>query len=167
VDGAADGESQTEVLILTTKDTMDTTGCPASCSGATGSPARQPRWGPLHVLRRASANGVGLIHGDREAEVGDADVAVAVNHHVRRFQVAVQHAPLVRRREAGAQLLRQLDRFVLWNPSDAAQQRREILAVDVLHREEAAAIRVAQVIETTDVLVRHLSRHAQLVMETQ
>src|SRR5262249_9570435 len=35
----------------------------------------------------------------------------------------------------------------------------------VLHREEAAAVRLAEVVEAADVLVRHLSRDAQLVVE--
>ena len=41
----------------------------------------------------------------------------------------------------------------------------EILAVHVLHRQEAAAVRVAEVVEPADVLVRDLARDAQLVVE--
>src|SRR5258707_1000615 len=81
------------------------------------------------------------------AEVGDADVAVAVDHDVRRLQVTMQHTALVRRGDAGAQLARELDRLVLRNPSDPAQQRAEILAVHVLHGEESAAVGFAQVVE--------------------
>ena len=72
----------------------------------------------------------------REAEVGDADVTVAVDHHVRRLQVAVQHAALVRGGDPGADLPRDLDRLVLRKAADAAEQRRQILAVHVLHRQE-------------------------------
>ena len=127
-------------------------GLPASCSGAMycGVPA---------------IVGAGVAAGGRDAEVGDADVAVAVDHHVGRLQIAVEHAALVRRGDAGAQLPRDLDRLVLRNASDAAEQRREILAVDVLHREEAAAVGVAEVVQAADVLVRHLARDAQLVVE--
>ena len=71
-----------------------------------------------------------------EAEVRDADPPRAVDHHVGRLEVAMQHAALVRRREAGAELPRDLDRLVLRQPADAPQQRRQVLAVDVLHREE-------------------------------
>ena len=70
--------------------------------------------------------------------------------------------PLV---SAGAELPRDLDRLVLRDPADAAEQRREILAVHVLHREDAAAVRVAEVVETADVLVRHLARDAELVVK--
>lgn len=79
-----------------------------------------------------------------------------------RLQVAVQHATLVRGGDTCAQLPRQLDGLVLW---DAAEQRREVFAVHLLHREEAAAVRLAQVVQAADVLVRHLSRHAQLVVK--
>ena len=41
----------------------------------------------------------------------------------------------------------------------------EILAVHVLHRQEAAAVGVAEVVEAADVLVRHLARDAQLVVK--
>ena len=119
-----------------------------------------------HVLRRAGdASASASPPAVRDAEVGDADVAVAVDHHVGRLQIAMEHAALVRRGDAGAELPRELDRLVLRNPSDAAQQRRQILAVDVFHREEAAAVGFAEVVEAADVLVRHLARRAQLVVE--
>ena len=106
-----------------------------------------------------------LAGGGRDAEVGDADVAVAVEHDVGRLQVAVQHAALVRGGDARAELPRDLNRLVLRDAADAAEQRGQILAVDVLHRQEAAAVGFAEVVEAADVLVRHLSRDAQLVVE--
>ena len=93
------------------------------------------------------------------------DVAVAVDHHVRRFQIAMEDAALVRRGQAGAHLPRELDRLVLRDASDPAEQRREIFAVDVLHREKPAAVGFAEVVQAADVLVRHLARDAQLVVE--
>ena len=77
----------------------------------------------------------------------------------------MQHAALVRGGDAGAQLPRQLERLVLRDAADAAEQRREVFAVHVLHREEAAAVRLAEVVQAADVLVRHLARHAQLVVK--
>ena len=127
-------------------------GWPASCSGA------------MYCGVPASV-GVAVAADRRDAEVGDADVAVAVDHHVGRLQIAMQHAALVRRGDAGAQLARELDRLVLRDAADPAEQRREILAVDVLHRQEAAAVGVAEVVQPADVLVRHLARDAQLVVE--
>ena len=52
----------------------------------------------------------------------------------------MQHALLVRRRQPRADLARELDRFVLRQPADAPQQRREIFAVDVLHGQEVLAL---------------------------
>ena len=77
----------------------------------------------------------------------------------------MQHAALVRRRDARGQLPGELDRLVLRNPADAAEQRRQILAVDILHRQEAPAVGVAEVVEADDVLVRDLAGDAQLVVE--
>ncbi len=115
-----------------------------------------------HVLRRAGARRRDVARRDGEAEVGDADVAVAVDHHVRRLEVAMQDAALVRGRDAGAELARDVDGLVLRQPADAAQQRRQILAVHVLHRQEPAAFVVAEIVETADVLVRHLAGDSEL-----
>ena len=128
-------------------------GLPASCSGAMYCGVPAMRAPPVSAA------------GGRDPEVGDADVAVAVDHHVGRLQIAVEHAALVRGGDAGAELARELDRLVLRDAADAAEQRRQVLAVDVLHREEAAAVGVAEVVEPADVLVRDLPRDAQLVVK--
>ena len=77
----------------------------------------------------------------------------------------MEDAALVRRGDARAQLPRDVHRFVGRQAADAPQQRREILAVDVLHGEEAAAVGVAEIVEAAHVLVRHLARDAQLAVE--
>ena len=68
----------------------------------------------------------------------------------------MQHIPLVRGREAGAELTRELERLVRRQAADAAQQRREILAVDVLHREEVLAAGFADIVDAAHVRVRDL-----------
>ena len=118
-----------------------------------------------HVGRRAGPRVRAVVGRPGDAEVGEAHVPLAVDHHVRRLEVAVQHAPLVRGGEAGAQLPRHLDRLVLRQPPDAAQQRREVLAVDVLHREVRPAVDLADVVHAADVLVGDLARDAHLVVE--
>jgi hypothetical protein len=118
-----------------------------------------------HVLRRAGEHRRRVARADREAEVGEAHIALAVDHHVGRLQIAMQHAALVRGREPRAQLPRDLDRLVLRDAADSAEQRCEIFAVHILHREEAPAVGVAEIVQTADVLVRHLAREAQLLME--
>ena len=57
---------------------------PASCSGAIG--------------RRARADVVDFIGDARQPEIRDAHPPLAIDHHVRGLQVAVQHALFVRRR---------------------------------------------------------------------
>ena len=94
-----------------------------------------------------------------QAEVGDPDPAVAVEHDVGRLQIAMDDAAIVRGGEAGADLPRELDRALLGKPADAAEQRREILAVDVLHRQERVAVELADVVDAAHVRMRHLPRH--------
>ena len=58
-----------------------------------------------------------------------------------------------------------LERLVFGQASDAAQRRGEILAVDVLHREEELAVDFADVVHAADVRMRHLARRAHFVVE--
>jgi hypothetical protein len=90
---------------------------------------------------------------------------LAVDHHVRRLQVAVEDAALVRGGNPRADLPRDFDRLVLGEAADAAEQRREILAVDVLHREERGAVGVADVVGPADVAMRDGARDAHFVVE--
>src|SRR6185503_1502002 len=55
-----------------------------------------------HVGRRARAQRLARRPG--EAEVGDPDLAAAVEHDVRRLQIAVDDAAVVRRGESRANL---------------------------------------------------------------
>jgi hypothetical protein len=84
-----------------------------------------------HVGGRAGADG--FAGSAREAEVGDADLPRAVDHHVGGLEIAVNHVALVRRGQPGAQLPRDLEGAVLRKAADALQERAQILAVDVLH----------------------------------
>ena len=68
------------------------------------------------------------------------------------------------RRTAAA---RHLGGLVGRQPADAPQQRREVLALDVLHREERLAVGLADVVDAADVGMRHLPRDAHLVPESR
>ena len=89
----------------------------------------------------------------------------AVDHDVRRLEIAMHDAPLVRGGEAGADLARDLERAVLRKAADAPEQRREILAVDVLHRQERVALDFVDVVDAADVRMRHLPRHPHFGVE--
>ena len=115
-----------------------------------------------HVRGRAGDAGRGL-HVPRErrnAEVGQPRAATAIDHHVRGFEIAMQHAGFVRRGQSRANLPRDLHGFVLRQPADAPQQRRQVLAVDELHRQKVQAVDVADVVHATDVGVRDLTPDA-------
>ena len=65
-----------------------------------------------HVGRRAGAQRL-RRPTRRQAEVGDADPAAAVEHDVRRLQIAMEHAAVVRGGESRADLPRELERALL------------------------------------------------------
>ena len=70
----------------------------------------------------------------------------------------MQDALLVGGGDAGAELPGDLHRLVLGQAADAPQQRGQILAVDVLHRQVVLAIHLADVEDAADVGVGHLAR---------
>ncbi len=117
-----------------------------------------------HIGRRAGPN-VRDLADRRQAEVHDPDPARAVEHDVRRLQIAVQHAALVRGGESRADLPRDLEPLVFRQPADAAEQDREILAVHVLHRDEQLAVDLPDVVHAADVRMRHGPRGPHLVVE--
>ncbi len=77
----------------------------------------------------------------------------------------MHHAALVRRREAGAELARDLERLVFRQPADPPEQRRQILAVHVLHRQDRLPVHFADVVHAADVRMRHLPRRPHFVVE--
>ena len=80
----------------------------------------------------------------------------------------MQDAAVVGGGEARANLARDVERLVGRQAADAQQQRSEILAVDVLHREEVLAPisdGLADVEHAADVRVRDLARDADLGQE--
>ena len=76
-----------------------------------------------HVGRRAAANiALQLFAQSGEAEVHDDDVAAAVDHHICRFQIAMQHAFFMRGGQPGAQVAGSFDSFIRGQAADAPQQ---------------------------------------------
>ena len=100
-----------------------------------------------------------------QAEVGDAHVALAVEHQVRGLEVPVEDTLLVRGGEPRAELPRDVERLVGRQPADAPQERREVLAVHQLHGQEEVALRLPHVVHPADRRVRDLPRHPDLAVE--
>ena len=122
-----------------------------------------------HVGRSAVAN---LFAGDfvgqrGQAEIGDHHVAAAVEHDVGRFQIAMQNTFGVRGGQARAQLARDFDGFVGRQAADAAQQRSQVFAIHVLHRQVRLAVDFAEIVNAADIGVRDLARDADFVVEAR
>ncbi len=107
----------------------------------------------------------GCVSQRREAEVGDPRAAASVQHHVRRLEVAVQHALIVDGGQAGADFPRDLNSPFLGKTADAAQQRGEVLAVHVLHRHEVQTLGLSDVPHPADIGVRNLACQLHLVQQ--
>ena len=60
-----------------------------------------------------------------------------------------------------------LDRLIRRQPPDATQQRREIFAVDVLHRDERTATPLGDVVNPADIRMRDLARGPRLVAQSR
>jgi len=90
-----------------------------------------------------------------------------VDHHVGRFQIAMQHAFFVRRRQARAQLARRLERFIHRQPPDPPQQGTEVFAVHELHRDVVQPLHLADVVHPAHVGMSHLPRDAHFVVEAR
>ena len=117
-----------------------------------------------HVRRSSGAVG-GAIAGNRETEVGDARATATIDHHVRRFEIAMNDAFLMRGRNTCADVATNSQRFFRREPADAAKQRREIFAIDEFHRDEEIAVRFADVVQAADVRMRDLSSDAHLFVQ--
>src|SRR5260370_36361666 len=78
--------------------------------------------------------------------------AAAVQHYVARFQVAMQHSLIVCGRQSGTKLARNFQSFIRGQPTDPSQQRTEVFAVHVLHREKNVAIDFSDIVDAAHVL---------------
>ena len=79
----------------------------------------------------------------------------------------MQHAAFVRRGQTGADLARELDGFVLRQSPDAAQQRIQILAVEILHREEVETFDESDIVDAADVGMGNLPGDADFIAESR
>jgi hypothetical protein len=78
----------------------------------------------------------------------------------------MQQSAIMRGGKAGADLVRGLQSLVRGQATDAAQQRRKVLAVDVLHGEKVLPIDLADIVDATDIRMRYLAGVTHLSMKT-
>src|SRR4029077_13405355 len=112
-----------------------------------------------HVRGRAGANffGSDIFGESREAKIGDAHLAAAVEHDVRGFEVAVKDAVFVGGGETGAELARNLQALVGGQPANAPEQGGQVFSIHVFHSEKNAAIGFTDVEDPADVGMRDLA----------
>jgi hypothetical protein len=85
-----------------------------------------------------------------QSEVGEERRA-ALDQHVRGLDVAVDQPLRVGRVERGGDLAADVERAVGAQPALAAQDAREVGALDVLHRQVQQAVLLARVVDGDDV----------------
>jgi hypothetical protein len=109
-----------------------------------------------------------LIFGRREcqAEVRDTRVSARVEHHVRRFEIAMHDPFRMRSHQPRRNSSGDVDGLVMRQAADAAEQTAEVFAVDVLHGHEVRALPFHDVVDAADVRVRDLAAEADLVVQT-
>jgi hypothetical protein len=66
-------------------------------------------------------------------------------------------AKIVRRGETGTEIARDVQSFVALQATDAPQQRRQIFAVNVLHRDEVRPLPLDDVVKPADIRMRNLA----------
>ena len=120
-----------------------------------------------HVRGRAGDRAVVFARGERETEIHDSRVAVRVDHHVRRLEIAMEDALCMRGHESSRNAARDVDGLVVCESSDAAQQSREVFAVDVLHRDKVRAFPIDDVVETAHVRMRDHAPEADFVVQSR
>ena len=108
-----------------------------------------------------------LVRQPGQSEVGEQDLAAAIQHDVRGLQIPMQDSLFVRRCQAGAELAGDLKRLIRRQTADAAKQRAKILAIHVLHGEKDMPVKFADVVDAAHIGMRHLPRHAHLVSKTR
>src|SRR5689334_17504650 len=71
-----------------------------------------------------------------ESEIGDARLPASIEHDIAGLEVPVQDPLFVRGLQPGANLMGDFRRLVFGEAADAKEQRRQVLAIDILHRQE-------------------------------
>jgi hypothetical protein len=114
-------------------------------------------------LRGAVEIGVGVELG--EAEVENLDLALARQHDVGGLEIAMHHAPVVRRRHRVEQLVGELEQA--GNRQAARRDRAvESLAFDQLHGQEVRAVRLLDRVQRHDAGVVDRGCGARLALES-
>ena len=114
---------------------------------------------------RAGAGGVALLQAC-DAEVHDFHAAVGHDADVRRFDVAMNHAPLVREMETGEHFDRDVQLPLERERIPQRDHVGEIASLDELHRDEQLAFGLAEIVDRDDVGVLNRAGRARFAEKT-
>ncbi len=107
------------------------------------------------------------LDGTRQAEVHHQDAAGLVSHDVLRLQVAVDDACAVGGVERHTYLANDLHRFLWRKLSLFPVQLSKVASFDKFHSDELHAVRFGKIVDADHVLVRHLVRGHQFLLESR
>jgi hypothetical protein len=68
--------------------------------------------------------------------------------------------------QAGTELARNVEGFVLGQAPDTPQKRRKVFAIDILHGKKNVAFHVADVIDAANIRMRHTPCNPHLILKT-
>ena len=77
----------------------------------------------------------------------------------------MEHPLLVSRGKPGAKLTGNLEAALFREAADASQERAEVLAFDIFHREEIAPVDFADVVHPAHIAMRHLPGDPHFLVE--
>ena len=130
---------------------------------------------PLHLLRRHVMRRAdhlprfgqrGVLDGLGQTEIGDQDLPPPVDENVLRLEIAMDDALIMRRLQPLADLPEDVDDARQRQASFASQQGREVLTIDILHRQELDAAGFAEVVNAQDVFVSDVAGELDLALES-
>jgi hypothetical protein len=71
----------------------------------------------------------------RQAEIRDPHFSLTIEHDIGWFEIPVNHPLFMCSRQASAQFPRDFQRLLVRKLANSPKKRRQILAVDVFHRQ--------------------------------
>jgi hypothetical protein len=119
--------------------------------------------GGIVFRRRRGSRAASNSRLPRQTEIQNLDSPLRRDHHIRRFQVAVDNARRMRRRHPVRKLHGDAVQFADRSPQDALAQR---LATDQLAGDVEPAVIQAEIVDRQDVGTVQRARRPSLALET-